>query len=110
MHSIIGNSDAFIRYKTNPGNRSLVIHNNYADRMSSDGDISLKSLPYQLNRKVVAYGGYATQPVLVKRSAYEQYGYDPKAAELCLSRMKPGEILVEVRSDVDVQITRRIWV
>jgi hypothetical protein len=31
---------------------------------------------------------------------------DPKDGELCLSRMKPGETLVEVRSDTDVQIVR----
>jgi len=29
---------------------------------------------------------------------------DPKDGELCLCRMKPEEILVEVRSVVDVQI------
>jgi len=32
---------------------------------------------------------------------------DPKDGELCLGRMKPGEILVEVRSDTDVQIVRQ---
>ena len=32
---------------------------------------------------------------------------DPKDGELCLSRMKPGETLVEVRSGTDVQIVRR---
>ena len=32
--------------------------------------------------------------------------WDPKGGDLCLNRMKPGETLVEVRSDVDVQITR----
>jgi hypothetical protein len=31
---------------------------------------------------------------------------DPKDGELCLSRTKPGETLVEVRSDTDVQIVR----
>ncbi len=35
---------------------------------------------------------------------------DPKDGELCLSRTKPGETLVEVRSDSNVQIDRRTWV
>jgi len=35
---------------------------------------------------------------------------DPKDGELCLSRAKPGETLVEVRSDSNVQIDRRTWV
>ena len=30
--------------------------------------------------------------------------------ELCLCRVKPGETLVEARSDTDVQIVRRTWV
>ena len=34
----------------------------------------------------------------------------PKDSELCLARMKPGETLVEVRSDSDVQIDRQSWV
>ena len=36
--------------------------------------------------------------------------WDPKDGELCLSRAKPEETLVEVRSDSDVQIDRRSWV
>jgi len=35
---------------------------------------------------------------------------DPKDGELDLERMKPRETLVEVRSDANVQIARRIWV
>ena len=35
---------------------------------------------------------------------------DPKDGDLCLSRTKPEETLVEVRSDSDVQIDRRTWV
>ncbi|VDP02747.1 unnamed protein product [Soboliphyme baturini] len=34
----------------------------------------------------------------------------PKDGELCLSRTKPEETLVEVRDGVDVQITRHICV
>ena len=33
--------------------------------------------------------------------------WDPKDGELCLSRVKPGETLVEARSDSNVQIDRR---
>ncbi len=35
---------------------------------------------------------------------------DPKDGELCLVRLKSGEILMEDRSDSDVQIDRRSWV
>jgi hypothetical protein len=40
----------------------------------------------------------------------EQACWDPKDGELCLARSKPGETLVEDRSDSDVQIDRRSWV
>ena len=33
-----------------------------------------------------------------------------KMCELCLNRVKPGETLVEARSDSDVQIDRQTWV
>jgi len=36
--------------------------------------------------------------------------WDPKDGELCLSRMKPGETLVEVRRRSDVQIDAQTWV
>ena len=45
-----------------------------------------------------------------ERSECEHTCWDPKDGELCLKRMKPGETLVEVRSDSDVQIDRRSWV
>jgi len=35
--------------------------------------------------------------------------WDPKDGELWLDRTKPGEILVEVRRDSDVQIDLQIW-
>ena len=47
---------------------------------------------------------------LDERFEYERTCWDPKDGELCLSRMKPEETLVEVRSDSDVQIDRQIWV
>ena len=37
----------------------------------------------------------------------ERTRWDPKDGELCLSRTKPEETLVEVRSDSDVQIDRQ---
>ena len=40
----------------------------------------------------------------------ERTCWDPKDGELCLSRMKPEETLVEVHSDSDVQIDRQTWV
>ena len=42
-----------------------------------------------------------------ERSECEHACWDPKDGELCLSRVKPGETLVEARSDSDVQIDRR---
>ena len=35
---------------------------------------------------------------------------DPKDGELCVHRVKPEEILVEARSDTDVQIVRQMCV
>ena len=45
-----------------------------------------------------------------ERFECEHICWDPKDGELCLSRPKPGETLVEARSDTDVQIVRLIWV
>ena len=45
-----------------------------------------------------------------ERFEFEHVCWDPKDGELCLSRVKPGETLVEARSDSDVQIDRQIWV
>ena len=46
----------------------------------------------------------------VRAAETERTRWDPKDGELCLSRMKPGETLVEVRSGSDVQIDRQTWV
>ena len=43
-------------------------------------------------------------------SELEQISWDPKDGDLCLCRAKPGETLVEARSDTDVQIVRLTWV
>ena len=47
---------------------------------------------------------------LAGRTNPERTRWDPKDGDLCLTRTKPGETLVEVRSDSDVQIDRRSWV
>ena len=44
---------------------------------------------------------------IVGEAERERARWDPKDGELCLSRTKPEETLVEVRSDSDVQIDRR---
>jgi hypothetical protein len=51
------------------------------------------------------------RPILTcERFECEHSCWDPKDGDLCLNRVKPGEILVEARSDTDVQIVRLIWV
>ena len=47
---------------------------------------------------------------IVSEAEQERTRWDPKDGELCLSRTKPEETLVEVRSDSDVQIDRQTWV
>ena len=61
------------------------------------GEIRRGAPPARLGRRV----GEAEQ---------ERARWDPKDGELCPSRTKPEETLVEVRSDSDVQIDRRTWV
>ena len=39
----------------------------------------------------------------------EHTWWDPKDGELCLSRVKSGETLMEARSGTDVQIVRQTW-
>jgi len=45
--------------------------------------------------------------IFCERFECEHACWDPKDGELCLSRAKPEETLVEARSDTDVQIVRR---
>ena len=52
----------------------------------------------------------ARRSVNVRAAEQERTRWDPKDGELCLSRTKPEETLVEVRSDSDVQIDRQTWV
>ena len=63
--------------------------------------------------KLLLVGGWHYRPIMNPRGerfAYEHTCWDPKDGELCLNRVKPGETLVEARSDSDVQIDRQIWV
>ncbi len=46
----------------------------------------------------------------VSEAEQERTRWDPKDGELCLSRSKPEETLVDARSDSDVQIDCRPWV
>ena len=48
--------------------------------------------------------------IFCERFECEHACWDPKDGELCLSRAKPEETLVEARSDTDVQIVRQTWV
>ena len=43
-------------------------------------------------------------------SELERIRWDPKDGELCLSRVKSEETLMEARSVTDVQIVRQTWV
>lgn len=49
--------------------------------------------------------------IFCERTEREHACWDPKDGELCLSRAKPEETLVEARSGTDVQIVRRtrVW-
>ena len=47
---------------------------------------------------------------IVREAEQERTRWDPKDGELCLSRTKSEETLMEVRSDSDVQIDRWSWV
>lgn len=63
--------------------------------------------------RILPLGGGALPARLVgdvREAERERTRWDPKDGELCLSRMKSEETLMEVRSDSDVQIDRRTWV
>ena len=47
---------------------------------------------------------------IVREAEQERTRWDPKDGELCPSRTKSEETLMEVRSDSDVQIDRQTWV
>ena len=59
---------------------------------------------------VIPQGCNIDRSVIYERSELERIRWDPKDGELCLSRAKSGETLMEARSDTDVQIVRLTWV
>ena len=62
----------------------------------------------QVGSLLVEGGAPPARPIRVVGGAeQERARWDPKDGELCLSRTKPEETLVEVRSDSDVQIDRQ---
>ena len=68
----------------------------------------------EICRLFVENNGGASSSRLLSASAVEaqteRTSWDPKDGELCLSRAKPEETLVEARSGSDVQIDRQICV
>ena len=58
------------------------------------------------SRQWRTFGALQAELLLLQLAAQEHICWDPKDGELCLCRVKPGEILVEARSDTDVQIVR----
>ena len=62
------------------------------------GGIPLKRMHH---RPIISFG---------ERFEYEHTWCDPKDGELCLSRVKSGETLMEARRGSDVQIDLQTWV
>ena len=65
----------------------------------------------EVENLALCVGGAASTDriLLLGRFEYEHICWDPKDGELCLNRVKPGETLVEARSDTDVQIVRHTF-
>ena len=83
------------------------------DYTKSKGTMKVKALRWVGLGLIPAFGWGARLARLVPiagEAEQERTRWDPKDGELCLSRMKPEETLVEVRSDSDVQIDRQTWV
>ena len=82
--------------------------------VTSAGGLLPVGLPLQWSRNEACalVGGVHRQPTLSLCEGFEceHTCWDPKDGELCLSRAKPEETLVEARSDTDVQIVRLTWV
>ena len=83
------------------------------DSTKSKGAMKVKALLSVGLGRIPLLGGGARLARLVgivPEAEQERTRWDPKDGELCLSRTKPEETLVEVRSDSDVQIDRQTWV
>jgi hypothetical protein len=73
-------------------------------------NISLCAPPASSRIRVVLFGlvSHEADPCSTRRGReLKHICWDPKDGELCLGRTKPGETLVEVRHDTDVQIVRQ---
>ncbi|KAL6744860.1 hypothetical protein V8C86DRAFT_1802993 [Haematococcus lacustris] len=62
------------------------------------------------NRPVLKHGPRSLTCMRAGGFECEHTCWDPKDGELCLSRVKPEETLVEARRCADVQIAFRTWV
>ena len=108
------------RHSTRPvlkhGPRSLAcarVNGSYETlgRSESEGRLGLAQVGSAVWTNTPFGGAPPARPVCVVSGAeHERVRRDPKDGELCLSRPKPEETLVEVRSDSDVQIDRQTWV
>ena len=67
----------------------------------------MKACPSEVGNRKVAL---STVSFACERYESKHIRWDPKDGDLCLNRVKPGETLVEARSDTDVQIVRLTWV
>ena len=74
------------------------------------GEMKVKAAFRQLRCDPTCWRNTVRSHLLSNMAAKERTRWDPKDGELCLSRMKPEETLVEVRSGSDVQIDRQTWV
>ena len=77
------------------------------------GGVKAKAAPAVLGGIPCLVWGRTTGPSGTStrsQAEQERTRWDPKDGELCLSRLRPGETLVEGRSDSDVQIDRPTWV
>ncbi|MCP9256859.1 Potassium channel subfamily K member 6 [Dirofilaria immitis] len=100
----------------------LTVTQSYGEEFWSrfDAAIHLQNIPdiQKLNYLIACLKGDALQarnitPFILfyyNRAEVERICWDPKDGELYLSRMKPEETLVEVRSDSDVQINPIVFV
>lgn len=82
----------------------------YETQRRNESEGSLR-LPRQDPVVLVAAGALpARLSRIVGEAEQERTRWDPKDGELCLSRTKSEETLMEVRSDSDVQIDRQTWI
>ena len=77
---------------------------------SKVGSVKAFPRPEIPSRTERAHPGGVPRVERVRGTDTEPTRWDPKDGDLCLTRSKPGETLVEDRSDSDVQIDRPSWV